>query len=393
MPEIRYMQYNGRCGCHFMKPERTFDDSSTDATIKLESDSVDLPAAGKVTFYVSKNRRGLRKDFDYDGTPVIFNNPYRQTLDESGKPLLKSIFSGAFQSTDKPKFPTDEIAFDVLRERKEGKRTNIPRPNNVDNTKNCPLIQSTLTGAYYGEAHNSRNTLVQKPNLMEKYRRSVSDYSNVVKTIKPAKSQQFGHFRYSGHGPHKGPDLEIPKTEGEVITFYNGRPTTQTAAVMAQYLANCSKKEKNRFARSVGTSNNASPIRDQPECGQERSLSQNSFPIERNQEPGPASPDGDVSAASPSSKLNHQQAIMQAKKLVQSRALPGPIRPASVADLPSSLAGASSPIMDGVAPPSLSPARLAPRRADNMHKDLQASAFGATFATSGLGSLERILRR
>ena len=156
---IRRMQYNGRSGCHFMRPVQTLD-VIRNSEKKVDSEISGLPAAGRISFYLSKTKQGLRKEFDYEGTPVVFNNPYRQTLDESGRPLLRSIFSGAFQSTDQPNLSSDqgsqamkgENAFDILHEKKFGKRTNIPRPCNVDISTNVPLMQSTLNGAFYGEA-------------------------------------------------------------------------------------------------------------------------------------------------------------------------------------------------------------------------------------------------
>jgi hypothetical protein len=375
MPDFRCMQYNGRCGYHFMKPMNTLIDTTPESTVKLGPDVADLPAAGKVTFYVSKNMRGLKKDFDYDGTPVIFNNQYRQTLDESGKPLLKSIFSGAFQSTDKPNFPTDETNFDIIRERKQGKRTNIPKPNNLDTTKNCPLIQSTLNGAYYGELRDERNTYIQKPNLIDKYRRSIAVYSSVVKTIKPVKSHHAGYCRCQCQMSIKDPKPAIPRVvaDKEINAFYEGQRTTRTAAVIAQYLANCGMKEKRRFARSLGTSS-LEAFRTRPELAPVRCSSQNNAPMDAYPIPetgGPASQGEDVSAAAATLRLIHRQAIQQAKRLAQSRARQGPI----VAALPQ----ASSPT----------------QRADILHKDLQVSAFGATFASSGLSSLpvERILKR
>ena len=401
------MQYNGRCGCHFLKPTQT-SDYPPSKPLQIDPESVaELPAAGKVTFYVSKNRQGMRKDFDYQGTPVIFNNPYRQTLDESGKPLLKSIFSGAFQNTDKPDFQTDlpapEKTFDILRERKEGKRTNIPKPCNLDIARNVPLMQSTLTGAYYGEAHDMRspNRLAQKPSLIEKYRRSMSDYSNVVRTVKPAKIQPREQRRFENGGAHQTVDPEIPKTENEVLTFYEGCPTTQTAAVMAKYLTNCSRKERIRFARSVRTSsqdNIISPTR-VPSNLPPRSLSQNSVPVEMSQNkeqlPGTIQ---DKDEAPPSTRLSHQQALTQATRFVQSRGVipGGKVRPISVSEAPSTMAASSGCVPVVTSPASAgSPSlvRVTRRRAENMHKDLQVSAFGATFATTGLSSLEQLLKK
>ena len=396
---VRYMQYNGRCGCHFLRPVQTLDlPRSKDSAAVSEMSG--LPAAGKITFYMSKNKHGLRKDFDYQGTPVVFNNPYRQTLDESGRPLLRNIFSGAFQSTDQPNFRSDlgsqdEQGFDVLPEKKLGKRTNIPRPCNVDFSTNVPLMKSTLNGAYYGEAGDVQKYFLHKPCLLQKYRRSVTDYSNIVKTIKPTR-QYTNQNQFANSVLKKSVDPDIPTTE-EVVNFYEGRPTTQTAAVLANCLANCSEKEKMRFSRTVRTSSQnkiSSPIRvrlnpDGAGFIPVRAQSQNSVNVETsyNSEGGIVMSENEGSATNVA-KMSHQQALNQAKSMVRNRAMQqssrevNSERPASV----SGMASASLPITS-------SPLRIARRGGNNMHKDLQVSAFGATFASSGLSSLESILKK
>jgi hypothetical protein len=399
---VRHMQYNGRCGCHFMRPVQTLD-VARNIESRVDPETSALPAVGKTTFYMSKNKHGLRKDFDYEG-PVVFNNPYRQTLDESGKPLLRNIFSGAFQSTDQPDFLCDqgsqatkiERTFDVLHEKRFGKRTNIPKPCNVDISRNIPLMQSTLNGAYYGEAGDVQKYFTHKPSLLQKYRRSVADYSSIVKSIKP--TRQFTNRNQLSSNALRKSIADIPTTEEEVMDFYEGRPTTQTATVMAQYLANCSAKEKMRFTRAVRAGSQDNKIssavrsRSHPEGAgliPVRAQSQNSAIVETsyNSDGGIVLTENEGSATSVA-KVSHQQALNQAKNMVRSRGLQqnsrdlNSVRPASVSEM----ASVSLPI-------SCSPVRIARRGGDTMHKDLQVSAFGATFASCGLSSLESILKK
>lgn len=93
--------------------------------------------------------RGRQGHFIYD-VPVVFNNKYRQTLDESGRPLLQNIFKSRFEHTDHPQWSGGDIepegSLQVVPHRPAGKRTNGRGPSYLEFDKRSgnPMIQSVL---------------------------------------------------------------------------------------------------------------------------------------------------------------------------------------------------------------------------------------------------------
>ena len=88
--------------------------------------------------------RGKSNAFRYD-VPVSFNNKYRQTLDESGMPLLKNIFAGVFTATDK--LPEDRVGLEtesVVQPRPEGKRAIRPDNFQMAQDLNVPMVQAVM---------------------------------------------------------------------------------------------------------------------------------------------------------------------------------------------------------------------------------------------------------
>jgi len=79
--------------------------------------------------------RGRAGHFQYDG-PVVFNNKYRQTLDETGQPLLKNIFQSKFEHTDKPEWVDEDFDMGTMgqniQERRSGKRVEGCTPSYLE---------------------------------------------------------------------------------------------------------------------------------------------------------------------------------------------------------------------------------------------------------------------
>jgi hypothetical protein len=90
------------------------------------------------------------------------------------------------------------------------------------------------------------------------------------------------------------------------------------------------------------------------------------------------------------SRLSHQEAISRARNYVQARAskVQFPFDPESP-ELQQPMISANTS-MGAVQSPS-GVLRYPRRKADVMHKDLQMTAFGATFAASGLSELQQSL--
>lgn len=103
------------------------------------------------------DKRGKVHRFNYDN-PVAFNNAFRQTLDESGRPLLRNIFRGKFTATDHPADLMDECdpahphELYMVPAKAQGKNTSVkPLYLEYDKKRQIPMIQSVIQGTWYGD--------------------------------------------------------------------------------------------------------------------------------------------------------------------------------------------------------------------------------------------------
>ena len=221
--------------------------------------------------------RGKGSRFHYD-MPVSFNNKFRQTLDETGQPLLKNIFSGVFEKTDKLNLDAGASSPEIVQRRAEGKRT--IRPDNFEFSRELkvPMVQAVLQGSWYGEKSGpgpigQALSKVDRDCIRE-HRRTMNGYSQVVKSIKPQHRKSPPPSLRSGSMMSFSPLLSQTASQvsrskqfsaldqaetfatsaAEVDNRYELRDL-KAAASMAQYLSGASPKEKQRYLRLVAKAN------------------------------------------------------------------------------------------------------------------------------------------
>jgi len=236
--------------------------------IVAEEHCTGLPISKSI--HQEQKSRGKGSHFHYD-TPVSFNNKFRQTLDETGQPLLKNIFRGVFEKTDKLDLAEGSSRPEIVQQRSEGKRS--IRPDNFEYSRelNVPMVQAVLQGSWYGEKSDDR--LLGQPiskidrDCIREHRRIINEYSQVVKSIKPmhrkspppslrsgAVSPMHSTTSYFSLGKQLaavGQAAQTFETSAEDVDNRYGLKDPKAAASMAQYLSGASPKEKQRYLKLV----------------------------------------------------------------------------------------------------------------------------------------------
>ena len=236
--------------------------------IVAEENCTGLPISKSI--HQEQKARGKGSHFHYDNV-VVFNNKFRQTLDETGQPLLKNLFRGVFEKTDKLDLAEVSSRPEIVQQRSEGKRT--IRPDNFEYSRelNVPMVQAVLQGSWYGEESGDRplGQPISKidRDCIREHRRIINEYSQVVKSIKPmhrkspppslrsgAVSPMPSTISYVSLGKHLaavGQAAQMFETSAEDVDYRYNLKDPKAAASMAQYISGASPKEKQRYLKLV----------------------------------------------------------------------------------------------------------------------------------------------
>ena len=200
---------------------------------------------------------GKCNHFRYDH-PVSFNNKYRQTLDESGKPLLKNLFSGAFTFTDKLNIEGGP-SLSLPEQRPEGKRIIVPENFQMAKDLNVPMIRAVLEGSWYGqksgEGKIGHTLSTHDRNYNRDHCRTMNAYSQIVKSIKPPLRKIPLSMSTSAQSPGQASSRltrrRCPTSVKEVSDVYGRLVVSRAATSMANYLSAASPEERARYVRAI----------------------------------------------------------------------------------------------------------------------------------------------
>lgn len=148
---------------------------------------------------------------------------------------------------------------EVLPERSSGKKW--VAPSNLEYCEHAvPMVQGVLQGSWYGDKADSGDGASKhgqgQRNCIREHRRTINDYSQVVKAIKPAHRKSpppaLSASFSSGCGSHRAEAIEVyPTSAQEVEDIYGRLSDARAAESMASYLAGASPKERHRFMRTL----------------------------------------------------------------------------------------------------------------------------------------------
>lgn len=255
---------------------------------------------------------------------MSFNNEFRQTLDESGYPLLKNIFSGKFESTDMPPslMDSEKARVEIVSDRPTGKRVGTPSGLEVDQRRQVPMMTSVMEGCWYGDKPHERMKITQARDHLVRHRKTIANYSKVVRSIKPPNRKSpfpnSSSLSPQVHVPPLAPfEPVIPRDLGELYGREGG--DAEVAETITAYLEGAAPYEKRRFLRALQRSdhdrrfvNAARPVSVSP-FQPTQSLQPTQSPIPRDgRQPTSAA------ASSRRQSTAHHQALTQASEFARS---------------------------------------------------------------------------